>query len=77
MALSMPRLRSNHAQTRVRYTAMSGCYSSQPEDGSLPPLTVLFKGEGSRSGDVVSTGRTIAPWAQRGSYRACNVLEYI
>ena len=56
---------------------MSCCYSSKLEEGSCPPLAVLFKGEGSRSAHVVSGGGTMVQWAQRGSYRACNVAQYM
>ena len=49
---------------------MSCCYSFKLEEGSLPPLAVLFRGEGSRSNHIVSEGSTMVQWAQRGSYRA-------
>ena len=69
-------VKSNHAQTRDRYTYMSWWYSLTGED-RVPPVAVLFKGEGSRSTRSVSVGTTFAQWALRGSYRSQQMVEYL
>ena len=68
-------VKENYSLSRERCTVMT-IASSCPEKSTVPPAEFVFKGKGLRV-KVNPPGKIKVQWAEKGSYREENILEFI